>query len=192
MTNYAEIEAVGRQNWQNPVAQTPCSAAVGELPVWVGLGPEGLQPDDLSGGASCVNWPQRSRKKYLTEFAEWQSGNQYRGGLVAGGRVPRESTLLLCDGCSAVLGRCYQQHHLVGNLSVLHNVNAGHLGRWSLAKSLWSLIWPQEIKTAAQALNQVGLWKKTLRPYRSPVGGAAAAGGPGQGAAARPAGDSGR
>ena len=90
------------------------------------------------------------------------------------------------------IGTVYQQHHLVGNLSVLHNVNAGHLGRWSLAKSLWSLIWPQEIKTAAQALNQGGDCGKTLRPYRSPVGGAAAAGGPGQGAAARPAGDSGR
>ena len=58
------------------------------------------------------------------------------------------------------IGTVYQQHHLVGNLSVLHNVNAGHLGRWSLAKSLWSLIWPQEIKTAAQALNQVGIVEK--------------------------------
>jgi phosphonate transport system ATP-binding protein len=58
------------------------------------------------------------------------------------------------------IGTVYQQHHLVGNLSVIHNVNAGHLGRWSLAKSLWSLVWPQEIETAAQALHQVGIVEK--------------------------------
>lgn len=58
------------------------------------------------------------------------------------------------------IGTVYQQHHLVSNLSVIHNVNAGHLGRWSLAKSLWSLVWPQEVNTAAQALAQVGIVEK--------------------------------
>lgn len=58
------------------------------------------------------------------------------------------------------IGTVYQQHHLVGNLSVVHNVNAGHLGRWNLAKSLWSLVWPQEVETAARALGQVGILEK--------------------------------
>lgn len=43
------------------------------------------------------------------------------------------------------IGTVHQQHQLVDNLSVIHNVNAGHLGRWPLWKSLWSLVWPQEV-----------------------------------------------
>ena len=58
------------------------------------------------------------------------------------------------------IGTVYQQHHLIGNLAVIHNVNAGYLGRWSLAKSIWSLVWPQEVETAAQALAQVGILEK--------------------------------
>lgn len=55
------------------------------------------------------------------------------------------------------IGTVYQQHHLVGNLSVVHNVNAGHLGHWSLTRSVWSLLWPQEVEAAARALGQVGI-----------------------------------
>ena len=60
----------------------------------------------------------------------------------------------------AQIGAIYQQHHLVTNLPVIHNVNAGHLSRWSLLKSLGSLIWPLETVTAAQALSQVGMPEK--------------------------------
>ncbi|WP_051158474.1 phosphonate ABC transporter ATP-binding protein [Nodosilinea nodulosa] len=56
-----------------------------------------------------------------------------------------------------LVGTVYQQHHLVGNLAVIHNVNAGHLGRWSLPQALWSLVWPQQVEVAAQALAQVGI-----------------------------------
>ena len=58
------------------------------------------------------------------------------------------------------IGTIYQQFHLVDNLQVIHNVNAGHLGHWSLLKAAVSLIWPLEIKTAAQALAQVGIPEK--------------------------------
>lgn len=58
------------------------------------------------------------------------------------------------------IGTVYQQHQLVDNLSVIHNVNAGHLGRWPLWKSLWSLVWPQEVLQAQQALAQLGLAEK--------------------------------
>jgi phosphonate transport system ATP-binding protein len=59
-----------------------------------------------------------------------------------------------------LVGTVYQQHHLVGNLAVVHNVNAGQLGRWSLPRALWSLVWPQQVQTAAQALAQVGIADK--------------------------------
>ncbi|WP_421658816.1 phosphonate ABC transporter ATP-binding protein [Leptothermofonsia sp. ETS-13] len=58
------------------------------------------------------------------------------------------------------IGTVYQQFHLVDNLRVIHNVNAGHLGRWSFWRALRSLIHPLEVETAAKALAQVGIPEK--------------------------------
>ncbi|NJN32651.1 MAG: ATP-binding cassette domain-containing protein [Synechococcales cyanobacterium RM1_1_8] len=58
------------------------------------------------------------------------------------------------------IGTIYQQFNLVNSLGVIHNVNAGHLGRWSLAKALWSLLWPQGVAEAQAALEQVGVAEK--------------------------------
>ncbi|HEY9806930.1 MAG TPA: phosphonate ABC transporter ATP-binding protein [Candidatus Obscuribacterales bacterium] len=58
------------------------------------------------------------------------------------------------------IGTVYQQFHLVDNLRVVHNVNAGNLGRWSWLKSVISLLWPLEVETAAKALTQVGIPEK--------------------------------
>jgi phosphonate transport system ATP-binding protein len=58
------------------------------------------------------------------------------------------------------IGTVYQQFHLVNTLRVIHNVNAGHLGRWSLWKAALSLIYPLEIETAYHALKQVGISDK--------------------------------
>ena len=58
------------------------------------------------------------------------------------------------------IGTIYQQLHLVDSLRVIHNVNAGHLGRWSFWKAAVSLIYPLEIETAVHALKQVGISEK--------------------------------
>ena len=58
------------------------------------------------------------------------------------------------------IGTIYQQFHLVENLRVIHNINAGHLSQWSFFKSLFSLVWPLDISTAARALEQVGIPEK--------------------------------
>jgi phosphonate transport system ATP-binding protein len=58
------------------------------------------------------------------------------------------------------IGTIYQQFHLVDNLRVIHNVNAGHLGHWSFPKAIFSLIRPLEVDTAAKALAQVGIGEK--------------------------------
>jgi phosphonate transport system ATP-binding protein len=58
------------------------------------------------------------------------------------------------------IGTVYQQFHLVDNLSVIHNVNAGNLGRWSLLKALVSLIYPLDRQGAIAALTQVGIPEK--------------------------------
>ena len=43
---------------------------------------------------------------------------------------------------------------------MVHNVNAGHLGSWSLPKAAFSLIWPQEVESATKVLTQVGIPEK--------------------------------
>ncbi len=58
------------------------------------------------------------------------------------------------------IGTIYQQFALVESLRVVHNVNAGQLGRWSLAKALLSLLWPLETEHATHALAQVGIPEK--------------------------------
>jgi phosphonate transport system ATP-binding protein len=63
------------------------------------------------------------------------------------------------------IGTVYQQHNLVGRLRVVHNVLAGHLGQWSTVRALLSLIRPQDLPSAAAALERVGiaekLWART-------------------------------
>ena len=58
------------------------------------------------------------------------------------------------------IGTIYQQHNLVGRLKVVHNVLAGHLGRWSTAVALYSFLRPQDANGAGRALAQVGIPEK--------------------------------
>jgi phosphonate transport system ATP-binding protein len=55
------------------------------------------------------------------------------------------------------IGVMHQRLDLVPNLAVVHNVLAGNLGRWGLARSLASLISPRETGAARDALRRVGL-----------------------------------
>jgi phosphonate transport system ATP-binding protein len=58
------------------------------------------------------------------------------------------------------IGTIYQQFALVDSLAVIHNVNAGQLGRWSFFKALLSLVWPRDVAAARRALEQVGIPEK--------------------------------
>lgn len=58
------------------------------------------------------------------------------------------------------IGTVHQHLHLVGSLRVIHNVNAGHLGRWSLLKAAGSLLRPLGLPEAARWLRRVGLEEK--------------------------------
>ena len=69
------------------------------------------------------------------------------------------------------IGAVYQQFNLVDNLAVVHNVNAGHLGRWSLIKSIASLIYPLDVQTASRALARVGIPEKLYERTDSLSGG---------------------
>ncbi|KJH71713.1 ABC transporter ATP-binding protein [Aliterella atlantica CENA595] len=61
------------------------------------------------------------------------------------------------------IGTIYQQFHLVNNLQVIHNVNAGHLGRWSFLQAAFSLMFPLEVETAVGALKRVGIAEKVYQ-----------------------------
>jgi phosphonate transport system ATP-binding protein len=69
------------------------------------------------------------------------------------------------------IGTVYQQFHLVDTLRVVHNVNAGHLGDWPLHKALFSLLWPQDVPAAINALNQVGIPEKLYQTTGTLSGG---------------------
>ena len=69
------------------------------------------------------------------------------------------------------VGTIYQQFQLVDSLRVVHNVNAGHLGRWTFFKAVLSLLWPLEVETAARALAQVGIPEKLYERTSSLSGG---------------------
>jgi phosphonate transport system ATP-binding protein len=55
------------------------------------------------------------------------------------------------------IGTVHQQLHLVGRLRVVHNVNAGRLGRWPWWRSLWSLASPRDVGAARAALAATGI-----------------------------------
>ena len=63
------------------------------------------------------------------------------------------------------IGIIYQQHNLVPQLRVAHNVLAGKLGRMSTARALWNFWDPRPDVDVVQALMQVGIagkyWERT-------------------------------
>jgi phosphonate transport system ATP-binding protein len=86
----------------------------------------------------------------------------------------RELTRLSSRGLRAVqrqVGTVYQQFYLVDNLAVIHNVNAGQLGRWPAWKALLSLAWPQDVEIARRALALVGIPEKLYERTASLSGG---------------------
>ncbi len=78
---------------------------------------------------------------------------------VLGQRLDRLSHKRL-RGVQQQMGTIYQQFHLINSLRVVHNVNAGHLGRWPFWKAAASLLYPLDVKIAARALEQVGIPEK--------------------------------
>jgi phosphonate transport system ATP-binding protein len=55
------------------------------------------------------------------------------------------------------IGVLYQNDNLIPHLRVVHNVLMGRIGHWSLARTLLSLFWPQQLPTARASLQAVEL-----------------------------------
>ena len=69
------------------------------------------------------------------------------------------------------IGTIGQSLDLIEHVRVVHNVNAGLLGRWSTAKALASLIWPHRVPQARAALEQVGMGWSVYGPTNALSGG---------------------
>jgi phosphonate transport system ATP-binding protein len=69
------------------------------------------------------------------------------------------------------VGTIYQDLCLVDSLRVVHNVNAGNLGRWSTLRALCSLVWPLERPNVHAALNRVGIAEKIFEKTSTLSGG---------------------
>lgn len=90
--------------------------------------------------------------------------------LIAGMQQPSDGRVLLAgqplasmsagSKLAALVGMMHQQLDLVPHLSVKHNVQAGRLGRWSLWKSLVSLVSLRESEMVLRALERVGIPEK--------------------------------
>lgn len=55
------------------------------------------------------------------------------------------------------IGAVSQNFALIEQVRVLHNVNAGRLGRWSTARALASLVWPRSLGEVRDVLDRVDL-----------------------------------
>ncbi|MQA96520.1 MAG: ATP-binding cassette domain-containing protein [Streptosporangiales bacterium] len=55
------------------------------------------------------------------------------------------------------IGSVSQDLALIEQVRVLHNVNAGRLGRWSTTRALASLVWPHSLDVVVDALDRVDL-----------------------------------
>lgn len=105
------------------------------------IGPSGAGKTTLLRLCAGVLWPSEGHVIVL--------------GRTTGGLGSRS----LCSLRKQV-GFLYQQDNLIPGLRVAHNVLMGHLGRWSVLRSLWSLFWPQDLPSAKTALARVELADK--------------------------------
>ncbi len=90
-------------------------------------------------------------------------------GLANGAVLPTGGSVRVLDGDPAQLrgralrrlrarvGTVHQHLELVGQLRVVHNVNAGRLGSWPATRAAWSLVRPQGLPEVLAALERVEL-----------------------------------
>lgn len=57
----------------------------------------------------------------------------------------------------------YQGLHMPGSLRVVHNVNAGRVGRWTTRRALRSLVRPVDVGSAQAALERFGVGEMLMR-----------------------------
>src|SRR5690606_33007983 len=93
------------------------------------IGPSGAGKTTLLRMISGIVWPTAGKVQVLGQRIDELHGKSLRA-------------------FRRRIGCLHQQHNLVPQLRVAHNVLMGRLGTWSLAKAVWSLLRPQELAKA--------------------------------------------
>ncbi len=102
------------------------------------IGPSGAGKTTLLRLLSAALWPTAGRAVVLGEATDRLRGRALRD-------------------FRRRVGSLYQNDNLVAGLRVIHNVLMGRLGTWSLPRAMLSLLIPQEVRTAREALREVEL-----------------------------------
>lgn len=118
------------------LADLTLQVAPGELVALIG--PSGAGKTTLLRLCAGVLWPSAGSVTVLGQRTDRLSGRALR-------RLRRR------------VGFLYQNDNLIPGLRVAHNVLMGNLGRWSLWRSMWSLLRPQQLEAAHAALQRVEL-----------------------------------
>lgn len=105
------------------------------------IGPSGAGKTTLFRLLCAVLWPTRGSVRTLGSDTSRLRGRRLRA-------------------LRKRIGILYQNDNLIPHLRVVHNVLMGRLGHWSLPRALWSLLWPQQLGVAREALAAVELGDK--------------------------------
>jgi len=154
-----------------PSADSPLS--IRDLVVQYGQHPvlDGISLEVARGERVAILGPSGAGKttlfRAINGFVSYNSGSVQVDGVEVGRTHGRSRRSL-----RSRIGVVSQRHDLIENLSVLQNVMAGALGRWSSWHALRFLAWPthDEIAEAEAALKRVGLEQK-LRSQTSSLSG---------------------
>ncbi len=136
------------------LALTGVTAAYGREPVI-----EGVTGQVEPGGALALIGPNGAGKSTLLSLLNGSIAPD-EGRVEVLGRDLARASPRARRSVQRRLGTVRQQFDLVGQLRVVHNVNAGRLGRWSLLRATLSLLSPRELDGVRRALAQVGLGDK--------------------------------
>lgn len=168
--NYADIEAVARK--LSCCGKLAMAVQLHGVQVRYGsrLALAGLDLAVAAGERVAVIGPSGAGKSTLIGLLNGtipaSSGSVRVLGTELAGAQPRR-----LRGVQRRIGTVHQLFDLVGELRVIHNVNAGRLGDWSLWRSVSSLLRPREVGAARAALDRVGLADRLTRRTSTLSGG---------------------
>jgi phosphonate transport system ATP-binding protein len=151
MSSAIRIERVSVQ-YKNHVALREVSLEIEQGEAVALIGPSGAGKSTLLGVINGSVVPSRGEVWILGKNALRLSSSERRA-------------------LSSQVGMVYQDFCVVENLRVIHNVNAGQLGRWSTMRALTSLLWPRDRSRVQEALSRVGIPEKIFEKAGTLSGG---------------------
>ena len=111
-----------------------------------------LDPKEMVGLIGASGAGKSTLLRAVQRLVEPESGQIFLNGVELTGLPPRE-----LRGARRRLGMIFQEHALIGRLSVMENVLAGTLGRTGFWRSVRRRFDPEDVQEAFGLLERVGL-----------------------------------